>query len=61
MTRETIDDTLVVAKDIYNYIKNPSLMMTNDVSGQILINFSRTFKKLEELKSMFKEKSKPSS
>lgn len=36
-------------------------MATNDVSGKMSINLSKTFKKLEELKEWFEEKSKPSS
>lgn len=61
MSRETINDILLVSKDIYNYIKYPSLMTKNDVSGQVLVNSSKTFKKLDELKAMFEETSKPSS
>lgn len=59
-TRETIDEICYIFKKVYEYIKNPNLMTTNDVSGQIMINFSKTFKKLEESKAMFEEKSNPS-
>lgn len=35
--------------------------MINDVSGQILILFGKTFTKLNELKGFFEEKGQPSS
>lgn len=61
LDKGTIDKILTLSKDIYDYIKNPILMTTNDVSEQMLLNLSKTFKNLEELKVMFENKSMPSS
>lgn len=47
--RETINDIQFYTKDILDYIKNPSLLTTNELCGQMLIRFYKTYKLLEEL------------
>lgn len=59
--KETIKEILCIYKDIYDYIKNPNMMKTNDVCRKMQISFLKVCRKLDELKAMFEEKSKPSS
>ena len=53
--------TLTVYKDIFEYIKNPAPMTTNEVNGKAMFQFGRVLSQLEELKKLFEEKANPSS
>lgn len=55
-TRKSIDEILTILKDIYLHLKHSTMLTTNDLSSQILIQFGKMFTKLNELKHLFKEK-----
>lgn len=58
---QSIDENLIISKDIYLYLIHPQMPTNNDLRGQMLIQFGNTFEKLNELKALFEEKGKLSS
>lgn len=60
-SKKSIDEILTILKDIYNHLTHLAILTTNDLNGQILTQFNKTFSMLKDLQALFEENGKSSS
>lgn len=58
---KSINEILTLSKHISNHLVHPQMPTNNDLSGNSLIKFHKTFEKLNEQKALFEEKGMSSS